>query len=126
MLWDINARKRAVPRLIVTTGTVRELDTSVWYNKSGAKQGFTRVHVDFTVNGQKHLCQRLWFFAGNRHASDPGKLYSFPPGTEVGVHYDPADPRRNALVLDQPRHGVAVITTGVGLLCVALAVFVAR
>lgn len=126
MLWDINARKRALPRLIVTTGKVRELDTSVWYNKTGGKQGFTRVHVDFTVNGRAHLCQRLWFFAGNRHASDPGKLYSFPPGTEVGVYYDPENPRCNALVLDQPRHGVAVIAAVVGLFFVALALIVSR
>ena len=108
---EVVTRKRALPRLLVTTGIVREFDTVVTPDRSGGKRGLTRVHVDFT--------------AGNRHGRDPGKAYTFPAGTEVGVHYDPADPRCNALIVDEPRYGVAVIAAAVGALFLVLAVVLA-
>lgn len=123
---EIATRKRALPRLVVTTGIVRKLDTLVTPDRSGGKRGLTHVHVDFVVNGRNFVCHRLWFFAGNRHGGDPGKVYTFPAGTEVGVHYDPADPRCNALIVDQPRHGVAVIAAAVGALLLVLTVITAR
>ena len=123
---EVVIRKRALPRLNVTTGVVRKLDTIVTPDRSGGKCGLTHVHVDFLVNGQNFVCDRLWFFAGNRHGRDPGKAYTFPTGTEVGVHYDPADPRCNALIVDAPRYGVAVIAGAVGALLATLAVITAR
>lgn len=126
LLREIAIRKRALPRLVLTTGVVHKLDTIVTPDQSGGKRGLTHVHVDFVVNGRSHVCDRLWFFAGNRHGRDPGKAYTFPAGAEVGVHYDPADPRCNALIVDQPRYGVAVIAAAVGALLVALAVIVGR
>lgn len=105
VLWRKLRRKRqALPRLIVTTGVVREMRTQHRLTKSGMKQGFTIVNVDFAVAGAPYVCRDLWFFHGNDHARDVGTLYDFPAGKEVGLYYDPADPRLCALIVDKPRH----------------------
>jgi hypothetical protein len=105
VLWrQLRRKTRALPRLIVTTGVVREMRTQHQLTKTGGKRGYTIVNVDFVVAGTPYVCRDLWLFAGNNHMRDVGALYDFPAGKEVGLYYDPADPSTCALIVDQPRH----------------------
>ena len=105
VLWrKLHRKLRALPRLVVTTGVVKEMRTQHRLTKSGTKQGFTLVNVDFKVAGVSYVCRDLWLFHGNDHTRDVGALYDFPAGKEVGLYYDPADPRVCALMIDRPSH----------------------
>lgn len=117
---------RAVPRMVVTSGTVRELSTVLTSREAGSIRSQTIVHVEFTVDGKPYRCHTLHLFMGNRHVGDVGKKYDFPPGQIVGVYYDPEDPRRNALVIDTPRRGPAVIVFAVAAIFAVMAAFAWR
>jgi hypothetical protein len=122
-LWRETRRKvRSLPRLVVTTGTVRELESLLVDRHAGSVRSQTLVQVDFTVNGKSYCCRDLSYFSGNRHVGDVGKKFDLAPGQKVGVHYDPEDPRRSALIIDRPRLDSAWIAAGAGvvLLLVAL------
>jgi hypothetical protein len=126
LLREIRRKQRALSRLIVTTGTVRELGTTTHYNNTGGRRGITAVRVDFAVGGQMFRCQQLYLFAGNSHVGEVGQKFDFPPGQEVGVHYDPTDPRVNALIVDQPRFHSVVIAAITGIVFMVLAIVQAR
>lgn len=126
LMREVRRKRRALCRLVVTTGVVRELGTTTNYNNTGGRRGTTSVDVEFVVNGQAFRCQQLHFFSGNSHVGDVGKKYDFPPGQEVGVYYDSANPRLNALIVDQPRHHSAVIAAITGIVFLTLAVVQAR
>jgi hypothetical protein len=112
---------RAVPRMVVTTGIVRELETVLTSREAGLVRSFTVVQVDFAVDGKPFCCRTLHLFAGNRHVGDVGKKYDFPPGQQVGVYYDPQDPRLNALVIDKPSLSSAYIGVGLALVFAIMA-----
>ncbi len=122
-LWrETRAKARAIPRLVVTTGVVRELESLLVDRRAGTVNSQTLVQVDFNVGEKSYRCCDLYYFSGNRHVGDVGKKFDFPPGQQVGVYYDPEDPRRNALIIDRPSYSSAVIAAVVGavLLLVAL------
>lgn len=112
---------RAVPRMVVTTGVVRELETVLASREAGQVRSFTLVQVDFAVDGKPYCCRTLHLFAGNRHVGDVGKKFDFPPGQRVGVYYDPADPRLSALVIDKPSMSSAYIAVGMAVIFAILA-----
>jgi len=121
LIWlETRRLQRALPRLVLTTGVVRELESVLVDRAVGSVRSATLVQVDFSVAGKPYCCRTLQMFAGNRHVGDVGKKYDFPPGQQVGVHYDPLDPRRNALILDKPRYDTAVIAV---ILAVIFAIF---
>ena len=104
-LWvKLQRRKRALPRLVVVTGVVREMRTEHTVTTTGGRRGLTTVNVDFVVGGVPYVCRNLWIFSDNNHVGDVGTKYDFPAGQEVGLYYDPADPRLCALIVDQPRY----------------------
>lgn len=113
--------KRAVPRMLLTTGVVRELETVLVNRASGSVRSTTLVQVDFVVDGKTYTCRSLRLFEGNRHLGDAGKKFDFPPGHEVGVFYDPIDPRRSALILDESRQGSTVWAVVMGIIFVIIA-----
>lgn len=122
-IWlEMQRIQRALPRFVVTTGEVRELETVLVDRAVGSVRSVTLVQVDFSVAGKSYCCRTLQLFAGNRHVGDVGKKYDFPPGQKVGVHYDPADPRRSALIVDKPRQDTAVIAVIVAVIFAVLAV----
>ncbi len=121
-LWlEVRRMERAVPRMVVTTGVVRELESVLINREAGSVRSATLVQVDFSVAGKTYCCRDLHFFAGNRHFGDVGKKYNFPPGQQVGVYYDPADPRRSALILDKPRYDTVVIAVVLGVIFAIMA-----
>ena len=123
LLWlEVRRTQRALPRMLVTTGIVRELESVLVDRSAASVRSATLVQVDFPVAGKSHCCTTLNLFAGNRHVGDVGKKYNFAPGQQVGVYYDPVDPRRSALILDKPRFDSAVITAVVGVIFAILAV----
>ena len=123
LLWlEVRRTRQAVPRLVVTTGVVRELESILTSREAGAVKSTTLVQVDFSVGGKTYCCRTLQLFAGNRHVGDVGKKFNFPPGQEVGVYYDPSDPRRSALILDQPRLDTPVFAVIVAVIFAILAV----
>lgn len=127
VLWRQLQRKRgARPRLVVTVGVVQEMRTVHSLSMGGNKRGHTVVRVDFTVAGVPYVCRELWFFAGNVHGRDVGPLYDFPPGKEVGLYYDTADPKLCAMMVDQPRYFPFIWAGAMGVLFVVLAVHVWR
>ncbi len=109
--------------MVVTTGVVRELETVLTSREVGRVKSTTLVHVDFQVDGKPYTCRTLHLFEGNRHHGDVGKKFDFPPGQEVGVYYDPHNPRLNALVLDRPTFGSTYMCLGMaGLFAIMAAV----
>ena len=121
-LWRENRRKlRALPRLVVTTGVVRELESLLVERGPASVRSQTLVQVDFDVGGKNYCCRDLYYFSGNRHVGDVGKKFDFAPGQQVGVHYDPKDPRLSALIIDRPRYDNAVIAAGIGAVLLLLA-----
>lgn len=122
-LWfEVRRTTRALPRMVLTIGVVRELETVLVNREAGSVRSSTLVQVDFLVEGKPYCCRTLQLFAGNRHVGDVRKQFNLSPGQEVGVYYDPADPRRSALILDRPRHDSAVFALGVGVVFAILAV----
>jgi hypothetical protein len=117
-------KTRALPRLTVSRGGVRAMGTTVSQTKTGGLRGFTHVTVDFVVNGNPYACRDLRLFAGNYHYKEVGTLYDFPRGQKVELHYNPADPRIRALVVNQPLHYPVVIfgLMSVGFLIMAVVV----
>lgn len=113
---------KALPRMVVTTGVVRELETLLTSREAGQVRSTTLVQVDFVVDGTTHTCRTLHLFAGNRHFGDVGKKYDFPPGQQVGVHYDPRNPRLSALVIDRPSFSSAYIAVGMAVVFAIMAV----
>ena len=113
MAWllsrEVRKTIRAVPRMVCTSGVVKELNTVLTSREAGKIRSFTVVNVDFEVAGKPYSCRTLFLFAGNRHVGDVGKKYDFPPGQTVGLYYYPEDPRLNALIIDRPDYGLAVI-----------------
>ena len=123
ILWlEIRRTERALPRLVVTTGVVRELESVLVDRSAVSVKSATLVQVDFSVGGKPYCCRTLHLFAGNRQPGDVGKKYDFPAGQQVGVYYDPTDPRRSALILDKPRYDTPVIAVGVAIVFAILAV----
>jgi len=121
-LWRETRRKvRARPRLVVAVGVVRELESLLVERHQANVRSQTLVQVDFRVGGKSYCCRDLHYYTGNRHVGDVGKKFDFPPGQQVGVHYDPQDPRRSALILDKPRYDTAVIAAAVGAVLLLLA-----
>ena len=122
VLWLEERRKvRAVPRLVVTTGVVKELESLLVDRRATHVRSQTLVQVDFNVGGKSYCCRDLYYFAGNRHVGDVGKKFDFKPGQQVGVYYDPEDPRRSALIIDRPRYDSAVIAIIFGAVFVVIA-----
>ena len=107
--------------MVVTTGTVRELETLLTSREAGMVRSTTLVQVDFSVDGKPYTCRTLHLFAGNRHVGDVGKKFDFPPGQQVGVYYDPHNPRLSALVIDRPSFSSAYITVGVAVMFAIMA-----
>ena len=123
LLWlEIRRTHRSLPRLLVTEGVVRELETVLTDRNAGSVKSTTLVQVDFHVQGKAYCCRTLQLFAGNRHVGDVGKRFDFQPGRRVGVYYDPVDPRRSALIVDKPRYDTVVAAVGGGLIFVIMAV----
>jgi hypothetical protein len=123
VLWfEVRRTQRAVPRLIVTTGVVRELESVLTERAAASVKSATLVQVDFSVAGKSYCCRTLRLFAGNRHIGDVGKKFDFPPGQQVGVYYDPEDPRRNALLVDKPRYDMPVVAVTMGVFFAVLAI----
>ena len=121
-LWRETHRKvLARPRLVVATGVVRELESLLVERHAVTVRSQTLVQVDFSVGGQSYCCRDLHYFTGNRHVGDVGKKFDFSPGQQVGVYYDPEDPRRSALIVDQPRYDTAVIAAVIGAVLLLLA-----
>ena len=126
-LWrKLQRKRRALARLVVTTGIVREMKTVHALSNAGNKWGHTVVKVEFVVAGVPYVCRELWFFAGNVHRRDVGTLYDFPAGQEVGLYYDTADPKLCAMMVDQPRHFPHFWAGAMGVLFTAMAVHVWR
>ena len=122
VLWLEDRRKvRAVPRLVVTTGVVKELESLLVDRRASNIRSQTLVQVDFSVGGKSYCCRDLYYFAGNRHVGDVGKKFDFKPGQQVGLYYDPEDPRLSALIVDRPRYDNAVIAIIVGAVFVVIA-----
>lgn len=121
LFLEVRRVQRALPRFVVTTGVVRELKSLLVNRAAGSVRSVTLVQVDFSVAGKPFCCRTLHLFAGNRHVGDVGQKYDFPPGQEVGVYYDPADPRRSALVLDKPRYDGAFIAIVMAIVFAVLA-----
>jgi hypothetical protein len=123
LLWlEVRRTQRALPRLVVTTGVVRELESVLTDRAAASIKSATLVQVDFSVAGKAYCCRRLRLFSGNWHRGDVGEKFDFPPGQQVGVFYDPEDPRRSALILDMPRYDTPVIAAIIGLVFVIMAV----
>lgn len=122
-LWlEVRRTERALPRFKLTTGVVRELESVLVDREPGSVKSSTLVQVEFSVGGESYCCRTLHLFAGNRQIGDVGKKYDFPRGQQVGVYYDPADPRRSALIVDRPRHDTSVIAAIVGVIFVIMAI----
>lgn len=114
-MWrETRAKARAIPRLVVARGVVRELESLLVDRHVTQVRSQTLVQVDFDVAGKSYCCRDLYYFGGNRHVGDVGKKFDVAPGQHVGVYYDPEDPRRSALIIDRPRYGGAVIAAVFG------------
>lgn len=109
-----------VPHLKVVTGRVATLATSIAHLRSSIVTT-TDVDVPFAVDGQTYRCRTLKLFGGNKHMPVPKVLPQMPPGSEVGVYYDPANPKRCALMLDKPSYAVAIWSAAFGVFCGAMA-----
>lgn len=109
-LWlEIRRAHRALPRMVTTTGVVRELESVLSDRNRDHVRSETLVRVEFSVGGKDYCCRTLYLFRGNQHVGDVGKKYDFQPGQRVGVYYDSSDPRRCALLLDKPRYDTVII-----------------
>ena len=109
-LWiETRRNARALPRMRVCRGIVRELESVLTDRNRGEVRSQTLVRVDFSVEGKTYCCRTLYLFCGNRHVGDVGKKFDLQPGQSVGLYYDPADPRRSALLLDKPRYDTVII-----------------
>jgi hypothetical protein len=108
LLIDVLRKSRSLPRMMRTTGRIRKLETSSWYNNTGGKRGATTVDVEYRVNGQSHTCRTLYLFFGNSHAGSPPDTTA-SAGAECTVWYDPKRPTLSALIVDKPRYASIVI-----------------
>ena len=120
---EIRRTARALPRMTVTTGVARELESLLSNREAGSVKSTTLVKVEFSVGGKIYTCRTLRLFQGNWSRGDVGKKFDFPPGQQVGVYYDPHDPRRSALMLDKPRYdsvGFTVLFAGIFVILAAV------
>lgn len=125
LLWrEVRRVKQALPRLVVTTGAVRELESVLTSREVTRIRSQTLVNVEFVVDGKSYCCRNLYLFAGNRHIGDVGKKFDLPPGQQVGVYYDPIDPRISALIVDAPRFGSSMIAIAVAVIFAVAALMV--
>ena len=123
-MWlEIRRTHRALPRMQVTTGVVGELESVLFDRNRDHVRSQTLVRVAFTVDGTEYCCRTLYLFRGNQHVGDVGKRFDFQPGQRVGVHYDPADPRRSALIVDTPRYDTVGWILGAAVVLAGIAVF---
>lgn len=115
LLADLRKRKRAMSRMKVATGVVRTMKThQLGYNRVRQQRSRTEVDVEFSVNGQTYRCVDLYLFGDNGHITDVGTKFDFPPGQQVGVYYDPENPKLNALVFNAPSSLLVWIVAGIG------------
>ena len=70
--------------------------------------------MDFAVGSATYTCGTLKLFVGNDHLGSAPAEWDRPPGTPVGVWYDPADPNVNALIVDRPTHARPAIALALG------------
>ncbi len=96
--------------MIVTTGIVREMNSTLSDRRAAQVKSTTYVNVEFVAHGKTYVCRTLRLFSGNWSYGDVGKKYDFSPGQRVGVYYDPTDPRRSALILDKPSYASVYFT----------------
>lgn len=102
--FETRRMQRAVPRMIVTTGVVKEMNSILSDRRASHVRSTTIVNVEFVVSGKTYVCRTLRLFSGNWSFGDVGKKFDLAPGQQVGVYYDPTDPRRSALIRDKPTY----------------------
>jgi hypothetical protein len=108
LLFEVLRKSSSLPRMTRTTGRIRKLEASSWYNKSGGRHGATAVDVEYRVNGQSYTCRTLYLFFGNSHVGSPPDTKA-SAGAECTVWYDPKRPALSALIVDTPRYASIVI-----------------
>ena len=122
LMTEVLRKSRSLPRMVRTTGRIRKLEASSWYNKSGGKHGATAVDVEYRVNGHSYTCRTLYLFSGNSHVGSPPDTKA-SAGTECTVWYDPKGPALSALIVDTPRYGSIVIAAVLGAVFAGLAAY---
>lgn len=126
----IRGKHHALPRMRVATGVVRTLESVLTDRRQPTVKSQTLVQVDFSVGGKTYCCRDLYLFRGNWHLGDVGNKYDFNPGQQVGVYYDPSDPRRSALKLDEPDYSsvtwILVIAAILAIVAIGTAIWPAK
>ena len=111
-------------------GVVRSASVEYETDSDGAGTYRAEVLYGYSVEGVEQLANRVTF--GDFGSSDPGRaqriVNRYPTGTEVDVHFDPADPTR--AVLEPGVHGSTWLLPGFGAIFFlaggAMAVFLPR
>lgn len=122
LLIEVLRKSRSLPRMIRTTGRIRKLEASSWYNKSGGKHGATAVDVEYRVNGQSYTCRTLYLFFGNSHVGSPPDTKASAEA-ECTVWYDSKRPALSALIVDTPRYASIVIAAMLAVVFAGLALY---
>ena len=87
-----------------------------------------RVQYSYRVGDRTYTSDRIWLAdgeAGDDAAGAQAFLADYPPGGEVELVYNPADPSDAALIVEAPTHLIFLVT-GLGLAFLAVGVFVPR
>lgn len=118
---DIRRTTARMPHMVLTTARVRKLTSRKANTRTGGVVAYTDVDVVFTANGKEYTCSTLRLFGGNKHQPVRDPLPEMPAGKEVGVYYDPAKPKRSALMIDKPSYFVAAGAAVFGTFCAVMA-----
>ena len=100
-LHGIRGLKTSLEAQSWPTTTARVIDTDVSYQRgtsSSTGAYYPRVRYQYVVNGRTYTGDRIWTTnMGSTRGWARSIIDEFPPGSEVTVYYDPADPA-NALL----------------------------
>ena len=87
-----------------------------------------RVEYTYRVGGRSYTSDRIWIADGEAWEDEYGAqdfVADYPPGSEVELVYNPADPSDAALIVQAPTRLIFIVT-GMGLAFLAVGVFVPR
>ena len=94
--------KKAEKTWLTTPGVV--LNSGLTTQRSQSSKGYTsvsykpQVTYQYLVMDQTYTGERLGFGSSSySHARAEKKIALYPQGTQVNVHYDPADPSKSVL-----------------------------